>query len=258
LANRLKQVLPDIISCNQSAFIPGRLISDNILVAYETLHTMKNQLWSKVGYLGIKLDMSKAFDQVEWPFLEAVMLKLGFDPRWVCLVMKCVTSVRYSIIVNGNPVGDFTPSRGIRQGDPLSPYLFLLCAECFSSMLHHAEHKGFISGVPTSPKGPRISHLFFADDSLLFCKANRVEWRRLMKIISAYEAGSRQKVNLQKTSTFFSRNISLDRRQEILQLSGFSESQGVEAYLGLPTFVGRSRNQAFHFIKEKVWNKLNN
>jgi hypothetical protein len=175
LANRLKQVLPHIISCNQSAFIPGRLISDNILVAYETLHTMKNRLWSKVGYLGIKLDMSQAFDRVEWPFLEAVMHKLGFDPRWVCLVMKCVTSVRYSIIVNGNPVGDFTPSRGIRQGDPLSPYLFLLCAECFSSMLHHAEQRGFISGVPTSPKGPRISHLFFADDSLLFCKANRVE-----------------------------------------------------------------------------------
>jgi hypothetical protein len=258
LANRLKQVLPDIISCNQSAFIPGRLISDNILVAYETLHTMKNQLWSKVGYLGIKLDMSKAFDRVEWPFLEAVMLKMGFDPRWVCLVMKCVTSVRYSIIVNGNPVGDFTHSRGIRQGDPLSPYLFLLRPECFSSMLHHAEQRGFISGVPTSPKGPRISHLFFADDSLLFCKANRVEWRHLMKIISTYEAGSGQKVNLQKTSAFFSRNTSLDRRQEILQLSGFSESHGIEAYLGLPTFVGRFRNQAFHFIKEKVWNKLNN
>jgi hypothetical protein len=79
-----------------------------------------------------------------------------------------------------------------------------------------------------------------------------------MKIISTYEAGSGQKVNLQKTSAFFSRNTSLDRRQEILQLSGFSESHGIEAYLGLPTFVGRSRNQAFHFIKEKVWNKLNN
>jgi len=99
LANRLKRVLPDIISCNQSAFIPERLILDNILVAYETLHTMKNRLWSKVGYMGIKLDMSKAYDRVEWPFLEAVMLKLGFEPRWVSLVMKCVTSIRYSIII---------------------------------------------------------------------------------------------------------------------------------------------------------------
>jgi len=258
LANRLKRVLPDIISCNQSAFIPERLILDNILVAYETLHTMKNRLWSQVGYMGIKLDMSKAYDRVEWPFLEAVMLKLGFEPRWVSLVMKCVTSIRYSIIINGNLVGDFTPSKGICQGDPLSPYLFLLCAECFSSMLYYAEQKGFISGVPTSPKGPRISHLFFADDNLLFCKANRVEWRRLMKIISTYEAGSGQRVNLQKTSAFFSWNTSLDRRQEILQLSGLSETHGIDAYLGLPTFVGRSCNQAFQFSKEKVWNKLNN
>jgi hypothetical protein len=257
LANRLKHILPDIISCFQSAFIPGRLISDNILAAYEIMHTMQRRMWSKEGFMGIKLDMSKAYDRVEWVFLKAVMHKLGFDARWVDLVMKCVSSVKYSVLINGNPVGAFYPSRGLRQGDPISPYLFLLCAECFSGLLCNAEKRGHISGVPSSPKGPTISHLLFADDCILFCKANRVEWRRLLNIISVYEEGSGQKVNLNKTSVFFSRNTKPSRRQEILSLSGLAESHGIESYLGLPCFVGKSRSRAFQFIKEKVWKKLN-
>jgi hypothetical protein len=158
--------------------------------------------------MAIKLDMSKAYDHVEWEFLEAVMNKLGFDPRWIALIMECVKTVKYAVVVNGNPAGHIVPSHGIRQGDPLSPYLFLLCAEALSNMLHRAERKGIITGVPTSKKGPRINHLFFADDSLLFCKANLVEWRRLTRILDKYEGASGQKLNKEKTSIFFSRNTS--------------------------------------------------
>jgi hypothetical protein len=136
-------------------------------------------------------------------FLEAAMLRLSLDARWVYLIMACIRSVSYSVVVNGNPVGLFSPSRGIRQGDPISPYLFLICAEVFSSLLLKAEKRGVITGVPTSPRGPSLNHLFFADDSLLFCKANSVEWRRLLKILEIYEAGSGQKLNLSKTSIFF-------------------------------------------------------
>jgi hypothetical protein len=114
-----------------------------------TIH-VETRIWRKVGYMGIKLDMSKAYDMTEWQFLEVAMIKLGFDARWVHLVMKCVTSVWYSVIVNGNPVGNITSSRGIRQGDPISPYLFLLCVEGLSALLGQAEEKGVISGVPTS------------------------------------------------------------------------------------------------------------
>jgi len=87
MANRLKGVLPSIISCTQSAFIPGRLITNNIIAAFETIHTMKTRMWSKLGYMGVKLDMRKAYNRVEWRFLEAAMIKMGFADRWIKLVM---------------------------------------------------------------------------------------------------------------------------------------------------------------------------
>jgi hypothetical protein len=90
---------------------------------------------------------------------------------WIGWIMQCVTTMSYSILINGVPMGNIQPSRGIKQGDPLSPYLFILCAEVLSAQFYHADSMHLIEGVPTSPRGMRINHLFFADDSLLFCKA---------------------------------------------------------------------------------------
>ena len=125
-ANRLKKFIPELITKHQSAFAKNRLILDNVLVAFETLHCMKNHNSGQTGFMAIKLDMSKAYDRVEWNYLQKLMEKMGFCSRWIGLMLECVHTVSYSILVNGDPKGLINPTRDIRQGDPLSPFLFLL------------------------------------------------------------------------------------------------------------------------------------
>ena len=110
LANRLKRVIPNIILEHQSAFLKGRLITDNILLAFETLHYMKNHNSRNSGFMTLKLDMSKAYGRVEWSFLKAMMTQMGFNDRWVALVIECITSITYSILINGEPFGEIKPS----------------------------------------------------------------------------------------------------------------------------------------------------
>ena len=129
---------------------------------------MKKKRWGKIGQVAIKLDISKAYDRVEWGYLKRVMEKMGFHAKWVKLIMACITTAHFSVLVNGNLTGYILPSRGLRQGDPLSPYLFLFCAEGLTMLLRKAETDGIIRGVATSRGGPCISHLLFADDSLYF------------------------------------------------------------------------------------------
>ena len=171
----VKSILPNIISDAQSAFIPDRLITDNTTVAYEMLHRMRNRRRGKTGHMAIKLDISKSYDRVEWSFLQQIMLKMGLLDQWVNLAIETVSTASYSILINGEPKGLIKPTCGIKQGDSLSPYLFLFCAEGLSSMIRKAVTTNKLKGIQSCRDGVRISHLLFADDSLLFCEAKRGE-----------------------------------------------------------------------------------
>ena len=114
LANRLKRVLDAVIDELQSAFVPGRLITNNVLVAFETMHCIDQRKKGKKALMAIKLDMSKAYDKVEWVYLETMMRKMGFHERWSSLIMMCVTTVSYSMLINGEPKGKIILLRGLR------------------------------------------------------------------------------------------------------------------------------------------------
>ena len=208
LANCLKAILPFIILENQSAFMANRLIIDNALVCYEIMHYLKHKRNGNDSFIAAKLDMSKAFDRVEWYFIEMVMRKMGFNESWIGLVMKCLTSVTYSVIINGSVHGSIMPTRGLKQGDALSPYLFLLCAEGFSALINEAARCQQLNGISICLGSPRINHLFFADDSLLFCKANGTECNKLKEILRTYEVALGKKINTEKSSIYFSPNTS--------------------------------------------------
>lgn len=150
---------------------------------------MKQKKKGKIGVMAMKLDLNKAYDRVEWGFLEKIMGKMGFCSQWITLVMKCVRTVSYAILVNGAPTNSFMPERGLRQGDPLSPFLFLFCAEAFSAILRKAEMQRRIHGVQVARNAPTVSHLSFADDTILFTRATNEEADKVKQLIHQYDIG---------------------------------------------------------------------
>ena len=161
LANRLKPFLPHLVSEHQSTFISDKLISDSVLVAFETLHYMRNQCTGKTRFMALKLDMSKAYDRVEWRYMEKVLVKMGFCDKWMKHMMECIKTATYSILINVEPHGNIIPSRGLRQGDPLLPYLFLFCNKGLHGLITKAANSGDIRGVSICKNGPKLTHLFF-------------------------------------------------------------------------------------------------
>lgn len=147
LANRLCDFLPMVISPNQSAFLKGRLITDNILTSQEVCHYVMTRKRGSEGVLSIKMDMSKVYDRVEWNFLKHVLRRIGFHPTWISRVMLCVQSVSYNLKINDHQSEVVMPTRGLRQGDPLSPFLFLICQEWFSTKLNKSQDLGLVEGI---------------------------------------------------------------------------------------------------------------
>ncbi|XP_050217745.1 uncharacterized protein LOC126668598 [Mercurialis annua] len=256
LANRMKHLMPCIISDTQSAFVEGRLITDNFLVAYEIGHFLKRKRRGKLGVAALKIDMSKAYDRFEWGFVRIMLLKMGFTIRWVDLLIECVSTVWYVAIgdsFSGDPI---VPIRGLRQGDPLSPYLFTVCAEGLSRLLAMEERRGRLHGVSICRGSPAVSHLLFADDCYFFFRASNEEAEVIKSVLGSYESMSGKKVNLHKTSILLSRNVVEELKCGICEVLGVVEVDNHGKYLGLPSLVGRNKREIFNFIKDKVWHRV--
>lgn len=153
--------------------------------------------------MAVKTGMSKAYDKVEWSFIQMVFQSLGFHPIWTNWIMRCITTTSYSFLVNDTPSGRVIPQRGIRQGDPLSPYVFILCSEVLLGLCRKAQLSGQLSGVKVSRGYQRINHLLFAEDTMFFCKTNEKSCSPLKIILGRYESASRQKINVLISSITF-------------------------------------------------------
>ncbi|XP_058749172.1 uncharacterized protein LOC131622119 [Vicia villosa] len=257
LANRLKKCLSKCIGEEQSAFVEGRSILDNAMIAFEVVHALKHRTTGNNAQLALKIDISKAYDCVDWGFLRGMLYRLGFAENWVRWMMMCVTSVNYSVLVNADNVGPIQPGRGLRQGDPLSPYLFILITEGLSALIRGVVARGDIHGVQICRGAPSVSHLLFTDDCFLFCRANITEVHNIMEILNLYVAASGQDINLFKFEVFFSRNISLSAQEDLANIMGVRHVLGTCTYLGLPSLIGRSKKAAFGYVKDQIWKKIN-
>ncbi|GKU98552.1 hypothetical protein SLEP1_g11544 [Rubroshorea leprosula] len=196
LANRLKKVLENLIGEQQMAFLKGRQLMDGIVIANEVIDEAKKK--KKKAFL-FKIDFEKAFDKVSWSFLDHMMQKMGFCVKWRLWIQECLRSSLVSILVNGSPSRQFKVSRGLRQGDPLSPLLFLIVAEGLNGLVSEAVRKGKLEGVEVGNKSFRISHLQYADDTILFGKATKENVWELKGILRAYELVSGLKINFNKS-----------------------------------------------------------
>jgi hypothetical protein len=200
--------------------------------------------------------MRKAYDRLEWDYLQKIMIRLGFHRLWVDMIMKLVCSVSFSVILNGNKLEGFKPSRGIRQGDPISPYLFLLAAEGLSCLLKFCSRSSDLMGIRVAPLAPMVSHLLFTDDSLLLFRANRENAETMKNALDLYCRASGQQVNLEKSWIHFAKGCNNATQNEIKGvLQVFNEALS-ERYLGMPTDVGSSVTGAFSYLKDRVWKKV--
>src|SRR6185503_10898559 len=192
MANRLAPLLDNMVASNQSAFIKGRCIHDNFMLVQQTIKVLHRR---KVASLFLKLDISKAFDSVAWPFLLEILSHLGFGPSWCTLIANLLKSASTQIILNGEPGDYIYHQRGLRQGDSLSPMLFILVMDVLNSLFLKAEAEGLL--LPLLSTGQRMS--LYADDVALFIRSEEDDLQITKNLLQVFEEASGLRTNLQKS-----------------------------------------------------------
>jgi hypothetical protein len=231
------------------------MLTDNAIIAFECIHALQNGSANAGKFCAFKLDLMKAYDRVDWKFLETSLRKIGFADKFIGWIMECVKTVRFSVRFNGKLIQKFCPSRGLRQGDPLSPILFLFVAEGLTSLMNNQINEGNIEELKICRRGPGISHLLFADDSLLFFKVKGDEARHIKNVLTAYEKSTGQLLNPAKSSLMLGQNVTEDEGAIVASILNVQNTSFEEKYLGLPIPEGRMKDDKFQPTKERLMEK---
>ncbi|KAJ9553128.1 hypothetical protein OSB04_017173 [Centaurea solstitialis] len=252
LAQRLKKVIGKVISESQSAFIKGRNILDVVLIANEVIDFVRNE--KKKGLI-FKVDFEKAYDSVDWDFLLETLKRMGFRNKWIGWINACLRSSHVSVLVNGSPSKEFIMGRGLRQGDPMAPFLFLIEAENLNLLLEEAKEKGLYEGLKIGTEGTEISHLQYADDAIFFGKWCLRNLKNLLKILDCFREISGLRINLRK-SRIFGLGV------QDAEIQGWARGVGCEGenlpfkYLGVPVGASMHRLNEWKPVVEKLRAKL--
>ncbi|GKU94710.1 hypothetical protein SLEP1_g8163 [Rubroshorea leprosula] len=196
LANRLRKVLPKVIGEQQMAFIGGRQLVDGVIIANEVIDEVKRK---KKNCFIFKVDFEKAYDKVCWEFMDYMMMRLGFNETWRKWILECLRSSLVFVLINGSPTNQFSVSKGIRQGDPLSPFLFLIVVEGLNGLVASAVEKGIYKGVRVGNEGVMVSHLQFADDTVFFEEATKDNIKVVKAIMRTFKLALGLKINFGKS-----------------------------------------------------------
>lgn len=252
---RLRPFLDKLISPFQSAFVPRRKRLNNAIVVQELIHTISSKK-GQVGYMAIKVDLKKAYDKLEWSFIREVLVNSNLPNQLVALIIRCVSSVSISILFNGGSADPILPTKGIRQGDPLSPYLFILCMEFLGHLIEEkCSEKSWIP-VKSSKSGLTISHLFFVDDLVLFAEADHINCSTIRDVLDEFCIRSGQALSDSKSGVFFSPNVDINTRESLCDILGFKLMPNLGKYLGFPIKHQAIGNQDYNFVLDRIKQKL--
>ena len=252
LSNRLKPILASIIAPNQSAFLKGRLISDNIMLASELMDHIHSSREGRRKLAALKIDFSKAFDRISWNFISAVLFCMGFSMKWVNLIGQCISTVEYNLLFNGQIASVFKPTRGVRQGDPLSPYLYIISANVLSCLICHQESQNLWNGIKLCRSASAISHLLYADDSLLFTEASTAGFSVVSQVLQKYSDLSGQIINFQKSSIIFSPNVPHNDKLRLSRTIDIPFTGRLGKYLGTWVDPGRNKSLIYQHVLNAI------
>ena len=206
--------------------------------------------------MAIKIDLEKAYDRIEWSFIREILFMFNFPEKLIELIMSYVSSVSTSLLFNGGFLESFCPLRGIKQGDPLLPYLFILCMEVLGHLIEGKCAAKVWNLVKTSRNGPSFLHLFFANDLVLFVEVNTENCLAINEVLQEFCSRSGQKVSEAKSRVFFSPNVDSDQRELLSNTLGFSSTANLGKYLGFPLKHTGTSKHDFDYVLDRVKKKL--